>query len=58
MIVTLYADAQTITTDTGKKAAAPPARFQRIMTPEQRAAAEAQAKAQEAAKQKADGAQN
>lgn len=34
--------------DTGKKAAPPPARFQRVQTPEQKAAAEAQAKVQEA----------
>src|ERR1700744_4244804 len=39
--------AQTATTDTGKKPAAPQ-RFQRVQTPEQKAAAEAQAKAQEA----------
>jgi len=43
-----YAAAQTNTADTGKKPTTPPARFQRVMTPEQKAAAEAQAKAQEA----------
>jgi hypothetical protein len=42
------AAAQTNTADTGKKAATPPPRFQRVMTPEQKAAADAQAKAQEA----------
>ena len=40
--------AQTPPPDTGKKVAPPPARFQRVQTPEQKAAAEAQSKAQEA----------
>src|ERR1700744_4165418 len=46
--IAYYGNAQTTTVDTGKKAPPPAARFQRVQTPEQKAAAEAQAKAQEA----------
>ena len=46
MAVVSIANAQTAPTDTGKKPPAPAARFQRVLTPEQKAAAEAQAKAQ------------
>lgn len=46
--VASYACAQTTTPDTGKKPAAAPARMQRVLTPEQKAAAEAQSKIQKA----------
>src|ERR1700744_3151597 len=45
--IAYYGNAQTTTVDTGKKAAAPPARMQRVQTPEQKAAAEVAAKARE-----------
>jgi len=47
LLTASFANAQTVTpVDTGKKPAAAPARFQRVQTPEQKAAADAQAKAQ------------